>query len=380
MYELHCTNKGINKMMKKIMMTFVAFIVVATGCAPTQKSNGQIQVTNINDMVPFVSMDVDRVTNEVIVRNILVNKEKKDITDVTLTGGSFNDILPPEVKISTAQYYSDRLIIGAMDSGGRSIEFVQEGGAVAIREHKFNIGYYDENQKKYITQTRPEDEEDGYRILNAAMGQEDFIPLPVDSEDISRTGTIQAFNLETFLYVGDKNGKKFQVEKYDMEAKRWTNVASLLPEDVYNGYEGYADMSYDEQYPDWVALTIHTLYNDTFAPKEINKLFFVNLRTSEIRERNIPLFAQEPIRTTSTKGISMIQSKDRIVILDMNPDGVQVIEELAIENIVPFGEQHINSVEQYTSADMVINTPDGLIKYTFATRESEYILDYTLQE
>jgi hypothetical protein len=370
--------KRIKRNTRKIFIVFLFLILIASSCTQAQQTEG-LKILDMRDVVTFSMMRTEG-NNNVITKNLLIDKNSKQEQEIQLTGGTFWDILPMQDFMSVSQYYSSRLIMGALNGGGRSIELVKDAdGNINVTEHHFNIVFYDEKETKYVTQSR--EGEEGFNILDEKLTKIDFIPLPV-SEDEINSGFIYPYNLETIFYVGDVNGKKFQLQKYDMETKQWQDVVQLLSKEEYNGYGGYASMSYSEQYPDWASFTINSLWaqDHKSEPKGVNTLYFVNLKTGEIKTEPIPLFSEEPVVTMPGLNVSFMQSKDRIVLLDMNPAGAKVLEELYVENLVPFGEQHINNIVQYTGDDMIFATPDGLIKYDFTTKQSEYVYDMSYKE
>jgi hypothetical protein len=357
---------------KRLFIVFLFLLLIASSCQTQGQQIGGLKIQDMRDVVTFSSMYADR-DNNVIIKNLLIDKNSKLEEEVELTGGTFFDILPMQDLMSVSQYYSSRLIMGGLNGGGRSIEVVKdEHGGLSVIEHPFNIVFYDEIAKKYITQTIPEDGAQGFNILDEKLNKVDFIPLPVLGEEIN-SGFVQPYNLDTILYVGDADGKKYQVKQYDMKEKQWKDIAQLLEQEVYDGYFGYAHMSYNDKYPDWASFTIGTLAAPDKAAKEINTLYFVNLKTGEIKTEALPLFAVTPIVTMPGMPVSVMKTKDRVAIIDMNPDGVKVLDELYVEELIPFGEQHINSVLQYNTDDILIRNPNGILKYDFKTKQSEYV-------
>jgi len=356
---------------KRIFVVFLFLILIASSCTQAQQTEG-LKIQDMRDVVTFSMMRAEG-NNNVITKNLLIDKNSKQEQEIQLTGGTFWDILPMQDLMSVSQYYSSRLIMGALNGGGRSIELIKDNnGMITATEHPFNIVLYDGFEKKYITQTRPEDGAQGFNILDEKLNKLDFIPLPVPEEKIN-SGFVQPYSLDTILYVGDVNGKKFQVQRYDTVKKVWQDVAALLEPEVYDGYFGYAYMSYNDKYPDWASFIIGLLAAPDKPKKEINALYFVNLQTGEIKKEQLPLFDVTPIASMPGMPVSVIQTKDRVAILDMNPDGVQVLKELYVEDLVPFGEQHINSVLQYNTDDILIRNPNGILKYDFKTKQSEYV-------
>jgi len=365
-------------MKKRALIFFTVMIFITTGCGRKERHNQSVKFENTSDILTFSLQYGDEKNQKVITENLLINKKNRAIQEIQLDNAIFLDIFrDPTNVMSTSQYYTNRVIIGGMNGGGHSIELIKDdSGSIRINEHKFNIIFYDEVEKKYITQTTSDDEMAGFNILNEALEKVDFIPYPGMASEF-RTAAIYPYNLDTIIYAGHVDGKKFQVQKYDMKLKAWKNVAQLLQEEIYNGYDGYLYMSHNEKYPDWVSLTINSLWSidKESKTKNINVLYFVNLKTGEVKETSIPLFSKTPIVSMPGVDVSMMQTKDRVVILDMNPEGIKVLREINVEDIVPYGEQHINSVLQYGGDDIVINAPNGILKYDFNTKKGEYIYD-----
>jgi len=368
-------------MKQKLFIVFLMAILLATGCQMKEQKAELLDWANVQDILTFTERTVDKNSGDVITQNLLIDKSTGNVIEVKV-GTDFTDIFPPGDRLSAAQYYNDRMIMGSLNGGGHSIEFVKDAdGKLKVNEYDFNILFYDETQKKYVTQTTPDDGRQGFKILNETMQQEDFIPLPItEAEAEAAPMMIDVYNLDTILYVGDVNGKRFQVQKYDMATKQWTDVAQLLSKEIYDGYEGFAYMSYNEKYPDWATFTINSLYTRALEQRKIDTLYFVNLKTGEMKQSPIPLLSESPIVTMPVLPVSFMQSKDRVVVLDMDPAGAKVLEELYVENLIPYGEQHINGVMKYDDNGLILSSPDGLIHYSFKDKKSEYVYTFTVPE
>lgn len=356
--------------LKKIGILLIGGSLILSACAGPELQNKNLNFQKVQDIAIFTNSYVSKTTNDVVSENLLIDIQNKNVETIDTNNINFIDIFPSGERMSISQYYKDRLIIGDLNGGGKSVEIIQKNGQqIEIQTHDFNILFYDDAQQKYITQDK-----EGFNILNNELEKIDFIPLPVSIDKINM-GSIYPYNLDTFLYVGDFNGEKFQVLKYDVNQQTWVNIAQLLEPDVYEGYMGYAYMSYNERYPDWASFTMGALFSQDKPKKDINALFFVNLKTGEVKKSDFPLslYNDRAILSMPYMKNSVIQTKDRVVILDMNPEGVQVMNELYVENLAPASDQHINSVVQLNDDYMVISTPEGLIKYSFVTQEADYI-------
>jgi len=290
------------------------------------------------------------------------------------------------------------------------VTFIDDGtGRVHVKEHNFEIVYYDEQTHQYIVRPASTDTINAFYILNERMEKEAEIVKPTGGETTKYA--TQAYNLDTIIYFGDMNDKKFQVQKYDMQTKQWKDLAELLPQEVYEGYEGYAQPSFNTAYPDWVAFTIDMLWtphdeadvqteeeadrifalsNEAFERekekktnegladgrlKRINTVYFVNLKTGEIKQDTTPVIFEGGLSRIPEMDTSIVLNENKLVMVRMNPNGIEVINEFATADILPAGEIHINNIVQYTADDITFWTSNGLVTYTFGTGHSEYLYD-----
>jgi len=218
------------------------------------------------------------------------------------------------------------------------------------------------------------------------------------------------------------DGEKFQVKKYDLVTGQWQDLTQLLQREVYEGYLGHVGMSYTTTYPDWVAFHIDRLYADDYGRaereyelaeeaarglkysereienvaehkqqafemtaidegrlKKINQVYFVNVRTGQVREQMMPVQFERSIFNTPGSSVAIGKTRDNIYLLDFNPHGITILETLPIGDMFPDDTvralRKINNVIAYNGEDLLFETTRGIVKYTLATQQSEYVVD-----
>jgi hypothetical protein len=407
-------------MNKKIWLVLGASVLIASGFQVQKQEAHHLNFININEVVPFTLQGFDVNDNELKTENFLIDKYSKARTDVKLAEVNFSSI---HASPGGMQYYNDRLIMNSHD--GKSIELIKEStGDLKVNQYNFEIVLYDEAQKKYMTRPTVSGTKKGLYILDEKMSQERFIPLPAVERAFMPGGSLQAYSLDTIIYVGDADEEKFKVKKYDMTTGQWDDLAALLPPHVYEGYEGNVNMSYSVSHPDWLAVHIDKLYNKDYMKqermydlvaaeaqglkysehdekvssafereaqaravaavaegslKQIEQVYFVNIHTGEIRVQGMPIQLDRPIFHQTSTGVGIGQSKDNIFLLDMNPFGIRVLEELPIAQMFPPETasmwRKINHVIAYDGTDLLFNTTGGIVMYNNATKQSEYVVD-----
>jgi len=440
-------------MKRKILITVFATGVLATSShIPTTATEMDVRTStvqrlhfaNIKDALPFTShKPLNNDDYGVTTENMLIDQRTKEVQEIKLTNGDFNSIIDR----APMQRYSDRVIMSGM---GKTVELVQEDNEnIKVNEYDFNVLFYDEIQKKYVTyesqslsegQTRPTFE--GFHILNDMMDKVDFIPAPAEmNNEFEGHGYVEVYNLDTIVYVGDGNGKQFQVKKYDLTTREWQDLAELLPQEVYDGYSGHATMSYSTAHPDWVAFNVDTLVSDEYVRaskeridaeidkrelkelgraeyehlsdeeverliadkklrrmefeaeekaveeqaiagqhvKKINQVYFVNTKTGEVKEETMPVDLNMPVLNSPGMNVSVVYDSKNVTVIEMDPMGIKVSATLSADELFPFEAEsdfrRINKVLSYEDDTLVLSTPNGIVRYNVATKQSEYLYE-----
>jgi hypothetical protein len=453
-------------MKRKVLITAFATGVLATSSQlPTSaievegpvSSTQRLHFTNVKDAFPFtVYTPLDDGNYGVNTQNLLINQQTREVQEITLTNGDFNELsshLP-------LQRYKDRVI---MSGTGKTIELVQEDDEnIKVNEYDFNVLFYDENEKKYVTYETPTFDDlqapeeapiilpfGDFHVLNDQLEEVDFIPAPEEMKDgFEGYGQIEVYNLDTIIYIGDSNGKQFQVKKYDLATKSWQTFAELLPQESYEGYRGHAEMSYVDSHPDWVAFKVDTLISDEYIKtsnerikvrlderelvernrpetgnlsdeeieklkaekdafwdkfeaeiqaydaealannqlKKIDKVYFVNTKTGEVKEDTLPVEVDMILLSSPNMNAVVTYNRDGVTVIDMDPAGIKVLATLSADDLFPSRVEsdfkRVNKVLAYDVEQLILSTPNGLLKYNMVTQESEYLyeLPTTLEE
>jgi len=423
------------------------------------------QFLNIEDLkkiVPYMAEPYRDPRSQAARESFLVNKDTKERIDIVLTKGALRDYVSPW---TSPQYYNDRMIMSGTPIGehgpekGRSLMLVKDNeGRVEVQEYDFEIVFYDETEHKYVVRADDDDRDNIFYVLNENMEQEMVIGKPAGSENADVLTNV--YNLNTIVYTGKIGDKQFQVQKYDIATNTWHNIAELLSQDVYEGYEGIAEMSYNEANPEWATFRIGMLWqpkmigdymkieigDETIMSdidygmimkgegadevtidfddikekvrevqsmeegtealesgledflmvtmdeemeaemqryfeeqlangqlKQIDALFFVNLKTGEVRTGDLGDLSQGTLVSMPGMKTSILYNEDKLAIVEMNPADVRIVKEIPMTALLPGGRDYINTIVQHTDEDIIFWTLNGLVKHTFATGQSEYL-------
>jgi hypothetical protein len=363
--------------MKKNFLLILAMIFILSACQKKIEPKVESVKTNIDTLqevinyVPVIDHIVEN--GRIITQNKYLNLELEE--EYLFPNELFDDISIHDIGgsrnfASTYQYYQDRLVIGCESCGGKSYVGVLNGEKIESKVIQQNIILYDEKTDTYYAQSRSGD---GFEILDG-KGEKilKHIPLPVTQDELIGS-SIALLSPEILVYFGKHNGRAFNLMRYDFQSERWIDLLEFS--EFSQEMEGFGNISYNENYSDWISITVNQLYDKSAEEViTVNKVFFVNYKTLEKREYD-NLTYRAPFAFIQGSDYSIAVDSDQITFIDPNPDNPQVVKTLYVEALNPNGDNHINSLIQYIPNNrLIIFVPNGYVKYDLNTNESEYII------